>query len=72
MSRRFSLAFLSIVFVYGLSIVFAPRPALAVNCDVNTCINICSKGKVGTAIQSCNSWCQITIQERKTKGQCPK
>ena len=44
--------------------------AAAVNCDVGKCINICSKGKVGTALQSCNSWCQQTIQERKTKGQC--
>jgi hypothetical protein len=67
--RRLSLAIFSTVLVCGLSFVSA-RPALAVNCDVNTCINICSKGKIGTALTSCNSWCQITIQERKNKGQC--
>jgi len=71
MMRRLSLAILSTMLVCGLSFISAP-PALAVNCDVNTCINICSKGKLGTALQSCNSWCQITIQERKNKGQCPK
>jgi hypothetical protein len=70
MSRVF-FALLSMLLVCGLSVVFAP-PALAVNCDVNTCISICSKGKVGTALTSCNSWCQITIQERKDKGQCKK
>jgi hypothetical protein len=42
MSHRLSLAFLS-VFVFGLSIMFAPRPALAVNCDVNVCIAYCQK-----------------------------
>lgn len=56
----------STLFFFGLS------PALATNCDVSTCVNICSKGKAGTALQSCNSWCQITIQERKNKGQCKK
>ena len=66
--RRLSLAISFTVLVCGLSFVSAP--ALAVNCDVNTCINICSKGKVGTAQTQCNSWCQITIHERKTKGQC--
>lgn len=69
MSCRLSLALLSTLIVYGLSIVFAP-PALAVNCDVNICISICSKGKVGTSLQACNSWCQLTIEERKKKGQC--
>jgi len=69
MSRCLSLAFLSALVVYGLSIVFAP-PALAVNCDVAVCINICSKGRVGTSLQSCNSWCQLTIEERKKKKQC--
>ena len=34
MSRRLSLAFLSAMFVYGLSVGFAP-PARAANCDVN-------------------------------------
>jgi hypothetical protein len=69
---RLLLSFLTVMFVLGLSGVLAPRDALAVavNCDVGKCINICSKGKVGTALQSCNSWCQQTIQERKTKGQC--
>jgi hypothetical protein len=70
MMRRLSLPFMFAALVYGLSIFFAPRPALAVNCDLNACISICSKGKVGTALTSCNSWCQITIQERKNKKQC--
>ena len=70
MSRVF-LALLSMLLVCGLSFAFAP-PALAANCDVNTCISICSKGKAGTALSGCNSWCQITIQERKDKGQCKK
>lgn len=69
MAPRLPLVFLSVVIVYGLSTVFAP-PALAVNCDVNICISICSKGKVGTSLQACNSWCQLTIEERKKKGQC--
>lgn len=64
---RISFALLSMTLVFGLAFV---EPALAVNCDVNTCINICSKGKVGTALQGCNSWCQITIAERKKKAQC--
>jgi hypothetical protein len=64
---RLSLLSLSAL-VLGLIVVASP--ARAVNCDVNTCMNICSKGKAGTAIQSCSSWCQITIKERKDKGQC--
>jgi hypothetical protein len=70
MSRVF-FALLSMLLVCGLSVVFAP-PALAVNCDVGACISICSKGKVGQSLMNCNSWCQITIQERKNKGQCKK
>lgn len=69
MSRRLSLAFLSMALVYGSSVIFA-QTALAVNCDVGKCINICSKGKVGQALQGCNSWCQITIADRKKGGQC--
>jgi hypothetical protein len=69
MSRRLSLAFLSALIVYGLSIVFAP-PALAVNCDVNACMSKACKGKRGTAIQVCNSSCQLTIEDRRKKGQC--
>jgi hypothetical protein len=42
MSRPLSLAFLSAMLVFGLSVVFAP-PALAaaVNCDANVCISTC-------------------------------
>jgi len=69
MALRLSLAFVSAALVCGLSVAAAP-PALAVNCDVGACINACSKGKVGQAIQSCNSWCQITIADRKKSGQC--
>jgi hypothetical protein len=60
---------LSVVLVYGLSIVFAP-PALAVNCDLNTCMNINCRGKGGNILQSCTSWCQITMADRKKSGQC--
>ena len=63
---RFSVRLFSTLLFFGLTVA----PALAVNCDINTCISICSKGKVGTAIQSCSSWCQITIQDRKKSGQC--
>jgi hypothetical protein len=61
----FSLLSMTIFF----ALAFA-QPALAVNCDINTCISICSKGKAGTASQNCNSWCQITIADRKKSGQC--
>jgi hypothetical protein len=69
MSSRLSLAFLFTLIFCGLSIVFV-LPALAVNCDVGTCINICSKGKHGTSLQTCNSSCQITIADRKKSKQC--
>ena len=71
MSRRLSLAFLSMVFVYGLSIFFAPRPALAVNCDVNACISTCQKrGPNFGAGQGCTSLCLQTIEQRKKTKQC--
>jgi hypothetical protein len=70
MARRLSLAFLSAMLVYGLSVVFAP-PALAVNCDLNTCISICQKNNPqGGAGRACTSGCALTIEERKKKGQC--
>jgi hypothetical protein len=70
MSRRLSIAFLSTIFVYGLSVVLAP-PALAVNCDVNACISMCKKQNPSYgAGQGCNTNCQLIIQERKAKGQC--
>ena len=69
MSRHLSLGFLSALIVYGLSIVFAP-PALAVNCDVNVCMSKAFKVKIGRGIQVCNSSCQLTIEERRKKGQC--
>jgi len=68
MTRHLSLAFLSAMFVYGLSVVSAP-PALAVNCDVNVCINACTK-KCAIPGCACLSWCRRSIEERKKKGQC--
>jgi len=73
MSRRLSLAFPSMVFVYGLSVLFAPRPTLAAaaNCDLNACISECQKasGIVGVG-RSCTSSCLQTMEERKKEGQC--
>jgi hypothetical protein len=72
MSRRLSLAFLSAMFVYGISIVSSP-PALAagVNCDANVCISRCQKaGPQFGAGQGCVSFCLQTMEERKKKGQC--
>ena len=69
MSRLFPLSLFAL-FV-GLTAAIMPA-ARAVNCDVSACISMCSKGKVGTSLQSCSSWCQLTIQERKDKGQCKK
>ena len=82
MSRRLSLAFLSIVFVYGLSISGAPGPALAarahVNCDVNVCIYRCDHRCHGGGYGqqhwsmgcSCASNCLKTIVGRKMDGVC--
>jgi hypothetical protein len=57
--------------VLGLSLTFNPSAsAAAVNCDVNKCIAVACKGKVGTSIQTCNQACQITIADRKKSGQC--
>jgi len=82
MSRRLSFAFLSIVFVYGLSISVAPGPALAararVNCDVNVCIYRCDHRCHGGGYGqqhwsmgcSCASNCLKTIVGRKMDGLC--
>ena len=70
MSHRLSLALLS-VFVFGLSILFAPRPALAVNCDVNVCIAYCQKSGPQAGLGNyCSRNCLITIDQRKKSGQC--
>ncbi len=69
MMRRLSLAFMSAAVVYGLSILLAPRPALAVNCDVNACISVCSK-KCATPGCMCAANCLQTIDKRKKSGQC--
>jgi hypothetical protein len=73
MSRRLSLAVLSMVFFYGLSIAFAPQPALAANCDVSACIGKCEKRgpNFGTG-HGCTSWCLQTMEERKKKGLCSR
>ena len=68
MSRRLSLAFLSAMFFYGLSVAFAPS-AFAVNCDVNACINTCSKKCPMPGCQ-CPQNCMQTIDKRKKSGQC--
>jgi hypothetical protein len=68
MSRRLSLAFLSAMFFYGLSVAFAPS-ALAVNCDVNACISVCSK-KCSTPGCACAPGCMQAIDKRKKSGQC--
>jgi hypothetical protein len=75
MTRRLSLAFLSVIFVYGLSIGFAPRPALADSCDnaaSGACLSECRKD--GNASPGsgggCVLYCLQRIEERKKKGQC--
>jgi hypothetical protein len=68
MSRRTSLAFLSAMFFYGLSVAFAPS-ALAANCDVNACISTCSK-KCATPGCMCAQNCMQAIEKRKKGGQC--
>jgi hypothetical protein len=70
MSRRLSLAFLSAMFVYGLSIAYAPS-ALAAGCDFNACMARCQKNyPQAGAGQVCNSNCGIAIAERRKKGLC--
>jgi hypothetical protein len=68
MMRQLSLAFMFAALVYGQSVVFAP-PALAVNCDVNACISVCSK-KCPTPGCMCASNCLQTIEARKKAKQC--
>lgn len=71
MMRRLSLVFMSAALVYGLSIFFAPRLALAVNCDVNACISACQKrGPQYGAGQGCTTFCLQTIDQRKKTKQC--
>ena len=70
MSRRLLLAFLSVVFVYGLSIAFTQQPALA-HCDVNLCISNCQKrGPQFAAGNACTSYCLQTIDALKKGGKC--
>jgi hypothetical protein len=71
MSRRLSLAFLSVAFAYGLSVAFAP-PALA-HCDVNLCISNCQKrGPQFATGNACTSYCLQTIDALKKGGKCNK
>jgi hypothetical protein len=68
---RLLLSFLTVLFVSSLSGAFAPRPALAANCDANACISACQKRSPNFgAGQGCTSWCLQTMEERKKKGQC--
>jgi hypothetical protein len=77
---RLSLAFLSAVFVYGLSIAVAPGPALAarVNCDVSACMYRCDHrcGASGYGQQhwsfgcGCGSKCLQRMAARKKEGLC--
>jgi hypothetical protein len=80
---RLSLAFLSIVFVYGLSISVAPGPALGararVNCDVGRCIDRCfhTRGISGygqlhiSSGGGCTPNCLKKMDARKKAGLCP-
>ena len=68
MSGRLSLAFLSAMLFYGLAAAFTPS-ALAANCDVNACINTCSK-KCATPGCMCAKNCMQAIDKRKKGGQC--
>ena len=73
MSRLLSLAFLSMAFVCGLSIVFAPRAALADKCDnaaVSACRSECMKNNSGMGTAMCTTQCQQTMEDRRKKGQC--
>jgi len=74
MCRSLSIAFLSAMFVYALSIVFAPAAlAAGVVCDVSACISYCQKqGPSWGAGHGCTSYCLQTIDERKKAGKCPK
>jgi hypothetical protein len=68
MSHRLSLALLSTMFIFSVGAAFA---APAANCDVSACTSICQKrNPQGAAGSGCNSYCQITMAERKKKGQC--
>jgi hypothetical protein len=70
MPRRLPISFLSTILVYGLSVIFAP-PALAVNCDVNACINVCRKQNPSYgAGQGCTTNCMQMIEARKKAKQC--
>jgi hypothetical protein len=66
MSRGLSFAFLSALFIFGLSAAFAP-PALAVNCSLPVCLKECARMAGGT---QCSSWCDKTLAERRSSGQC--
>jgi len=80
MTRRLTLAFLSVIFVYGLSIDFAPRPALAqpkpapaAKCDMSTCLDECyrNRGRPGlSARMPCGVYCASDIEDGKKKGTC--
>jgi hypothetical protein len=67
MSRHLSLVFLFMVFFYGLSIAVAPRPALAVNCSYPVCLKECARMAGGT---QCSNWCDKTLAQRRSSGQC--
>jgi hypothetical protein len=73
MSRRLSLAFLSAMFVYGLSVTFAP-PALAAGaaaCEISACIAYCEKRGPQAALGNyCSRNCLITIDQNKKAGKC--
>ncbi len=68
MSRLFP-AFLLALFLGTLAM---SSPALAVNCDFNACMTLCTKRAGATPGAGCNSWCAQTMQERKASGQCKK
>jgi hypothetical protein len=65
MSHRLRIL-LSAMFVYVLSVISAP-PALAVNCSYPVCLKECARMAGGT---QCSSWCDKTLAERRSSGQC--
>jgi hypothetical protein len=72
MSRVF-LTFLSALFVLGVIGAF-PRPTLAAgaaSCDVNACIEYCSKRGTNTGMGNyCSRTCLLTVDQNKKAGKC--
>jgi hypothetical protein len=82
MTRRLILAFLSVIFVYGLSIGFALQPTLAgpklaqaAKCDFDysACFDACRKSlaTINASLWApCGQQCNMELEELRKKGQC--